>query len=122
MELPGIFNYDIIFALFLGFFVLLGAHKGFEKMLKLVLIFIIPIVVLYYFGTTIHKYIPSLEIFNQVVVSIGNIIPALLPHTEVVKYLFIETILYLVMTLILAAIASMIKIKAKKSLLEITDI
>ncbi|HOI46201.1 MAG TPA: hypothetical protein PLR26_00575 [Bacilli bacterium] len=119
MELPGIFNYDIIFALFLGFFVLLGAHKGFEKMLKLVLIFIIPIVVLYYFGTTIHKYIPSLEIFNQVVVSIGNIIPALLPHTEVVKYLFIETILYLVMTLILAAIASMIKIKAKKSLLEI---
>jgi hypothetical protein len=119
MELPGIFSYDIIFALFLGFFVLLGAHKGFEKMLKLVLVFVIPIIVLYYFGTTIHQYIPSLPAFDQTITALGVIIPSALLNIELIKYIFIEIVIYFLMVMVLSIIASFIKVKQKKALLSI---
>jgi len=117
MELPSIFNYDIIFALFLGFFILVGAHKGLDKMIKLVIIFILPIVIIYFYGAQIIGLIGNLSMLDLIVNPIVGIVPSANQHFELIKYMILETALYVFIAVILYIVTSFIKIKEKKTLL-----
>jgi|GEM_PF-2357144 len=119
MNLPDIFNYDIIFALFLVFFMLFGAHKGFFKMGKLVVVFLLPILILSTYGFLIHPYVSTAIPLDSAITLLSNTIPSMAAVSEQVRFFIVETLLYGFLAALLSVVLSFVKPKQKIALLKL---